>query len=453
MDYDDYETLPQNTTVYTHMLAGAAAGIMEHSCMYPIDSVKTRMQSLLSYKLYEGKNLLQNLSQIIKNEGILRPIRGLNAVVIGAGPAHALYFSSYEAIKKFLITQDSKALDTKNQGINTCSRTHQILAHGAAGAIATLLHDAIMNPVEVIKQRLQALNSPYTGAINCASAIFKKEGYGAFYRSYSTQLTMNIPFQTTHFVTYEYCRKKFYRLRSKGNTKRYNKGVSKNKTTDPVFYYDPLSHLMAGGIAGGIAAAITTPLDVCKTLLNTQELILSVGDNSTNKSHHFSASPSGCCSPHSSNLSSHPSIYESSNKSYQDKNKISNPNITEQNNTKTGTNNITFIKRRQTSNLYLLSHNFKKYNMITSTTIKTCVTVLSTSSRVLGAPRDNSSSTFNQTSINGLMQAAKMVYKIRGWRGFYQGLQARCIYQMPATAFSWSVYEFFKYFLTSKKHN
>lgn len=32
----------------------------------------------------------------------LRPLRGASAVVIGAGPAHALYFSSYEFSKEAL---------------------------------------------------------------------------------------------------------------------------------------------------------------------------------------------------------------------------------------------------------------------------------------------------------------------------------------------------------------
>lgn len=32
----------------------------------------------------------------------LRPLRGASAVVIGAGPAHALYFSSYEFTKEGL---------------------------------------------------------------------------------------------------------------------------------------------------------------------------------------------------------------------------------------------------------------------------------------------------------------------------------------------------------------
>lgn len=35
--------------------------------------------------------------------------------------------------------------------------------------------------------------------------------------------------------------------------------------------YNPLVHVLAGGAAGALACAFTTPLDVVKTLLNTQE--------------------------------------------------------------------------------------------------------------------------------------------------------------------------------------
>lgn len=59
---------------------------------------------------------------------------------------------------------------------------------------------------------------------------------------------MNIPFQSLHFIIYEYCQDKL-------NAKH---------------EYNPLTHCISGATAGGVAAAVTTPLDVCKTLLNTQ---------------------------------------------------------------------------------------------------------------------------------------------------------------------------------------
>lgn len=42
------------------------------------------------------------LRRIVATEGVWRPMRGLNATAIGAGPAHALYFACYEKLKKTL---------------------------------------------------------------------------------------------------------------------------------------------------------------------------------------------------------------------------------------------------------------------------------------------------------------------------------------------------------------
>ncbi|KAM8858611.1 mitoferrin-2 isoform 2-T2 [Spinachia spinachia] len=120
---------------------------------------------------------------------------------------------------------------------------------GIAGCAATLLHDAIMCPTEVVKQRMQMYNSPYSGAMDCVRVVWHKEGLAAFYRSYTTQLTMNVPFHAIHFMTYEY----FQEL------------------MNPNRQYIPITHVISGGLAGAVAAVITTPLDVCKTLLNTQE--------------------------------------------------------------------------------------------------------------------------------------------------------------------------------------
>lgn len=77
-----------------------------------------------------------------------------------------------------------------------------------AGVTATLIHDAISNPTEVIKQRLQMYNAPYRTVFGCAMGVYRAEGVRAFYRSYVTQLCMNIPHQTIHFSTYEFFQNK-----------------------------------------------------------------------------------------------------------------------------------------------------------------------------------------------------------------------------------------------------
>lgn len=44
---EDYENLPTSASLSTHMTAGAMAGILEHTVMYPVDSVKVRRQETL----------------------------------------------------------------------------------------------------------------------------------------------------------------------------------------------------------------------------------------------------------------------------------------------------------------------------------------------------------------------------------------------------------------------
>ncbi|XP_020345517.1 mitoferrin-1 isoform X1 [Oncorhynchus kisutch] len=232
----DYESLPAHASLTIHMTAGAVAGILEHTVMYPVDSVKTRMQSLQPDPKAQYSSVYEALRRIVRTEGLLRPLRGLNITMLGAGPAHALYFACYEHVKR-----------TLSEVIQNGGNSH--IANGLAGCVATVLHDAVMNPAEVVKQRMQMYNSPYRNLLDCVGTIQRTEGLAAFYRSYSTQLAMNIPFQAVHFMTYELMQERL----------------------NPHRQYHPGSHVLSGAAAGAVSAAITTPLDVCKTLLNTQE--------------------------------------------------------------------------------------------------------------------------------------------------------------------------------------
>ncbi|KFP88265.1 Mitoferrin-1, partial [Apaloderma vittatum] len=140
--------------------------------------LQTRMQSLQPDPKAQYRSVYEALKKIVLTEGFWRPLRGINVTMLGAGPAHAMYFACYEKMKKSLS-------ETLQHGGNS----H--LANGIAGSVATLLHDAVMNPAEVVKQRMQMFNSPYKSVLACVRTVQKTEGFGAFYRSYTTKLTMN----------------------------------------------------------------------------------------------------------------------------------------------------------------------------------------------------------------------------------------------------------------------
>ncbi|XP_075235937.1 mitoferrin-like [Lycorma delicatula] len=191
------------------------------------------MQSLSEKNLKQApKGVFRTLCHMLKQEGLTSPYRGFSITVLGSGPSHGVYFAAYELSKDFLAQYSNSSI-----------------IYGISGMVATLAHDTVMIPTETVKQRMQVADSPYKSFKDCIVTVYKKEGIRAFYRSYGTQLLMNIPFQSVQFTTYEIC----------------------NKFLNPNLAYNPLIHVISGALAGAAAAAVTTPLDVCKTLLNTQQ--------------------------------------------------------------------------------------------------------------------------------------------------------------------------------------
>ncbi|EFN56490.1 hypothetical protein CHLNCDRAFT_22033 [Chlorella variabilis] len=234
------------------MVAGAAAGIGEHVAMYPVDTVKTRMQALAHPGQQLHSSVVTALRNVLRREGMGGLYRGVAAMALGAGPSHALYFASYEAAKQLY--------GGNREG-------HHPLATAAAGATATIVNDGCMTPWDVVKQRMQVSHSPYRGVLHCAQSTFQEEGLRAFYKSYWTTLVMNVPYTALHFAAYESIKKFLVGGEEEEGEEEEEEGLR--------------VQLVAGGVAGGLAAAATTPLDVVKTRLQLEGLNSATRYNTT----------------------------------------------------------------------------------------------------------------------------------------------------------------------------
>lgn len=231
----EYEGLDPNAGLSVNMMAGALAGITEHAVMFPVDSIKTRMQVFATSPSAVYTGIGNAFTRISSTEGMRALWRGVSSVIMGAGPAHAVHFGAYEAVKELA-------------GGNEQGNRNQWLATSLAGASATIASDALMNPFDVIKQRMQVHQSEFRSAITCARTVYHTEGLSAFYVSYPTTLTMTVPFTAVQFTAYEQLK----------------------TLLNPSGVYSPATHIISGGLAGGVAGAVTTPLDVAKTLLQTR---------------------------------------------------------------------------------------------------------------------------------------------------------------------------------------
>ncbi|RWS30607.1 hypothetical protein B4U80_11568 [Leptotrombidium deliense] len=198
---------------YVKFLAGGAfAGLVVDLSLFPLDTIKTRLQSELGFW---------------KSGGFRNVYSGLGSVAVGSAPNAALFFVTYESMKIVLSKQ-----------VQLNDRTAQMAAASCGEAVACL----IRVPTEVVKQRSQT--SKLSSLENLRVTV-KSEGIPGLYRGYVTTLCREIPFSFIQFPLWE-ALKDFW---SQKQGKRVN----------------PMQATICGAIAGGTAAFITTPLDVAKT--------------------------------------------------------------------------------------------------------------------------------------------------------------------------------------------
>jgi solute carrier family 25 citrate transporter 1 len=72
------------------------------------------------------------------------------------------------------------------------------------GMICGSISTCFNNPIDVVKTRMQGLNShQYNSTFNCINIIIKKEGFYAFYKGIIPRLMRVVPGQGIIFASYE----------------------------------------------------------------------------------------------------------------------------------------------------------------------------------------------------------------------------------------------------------
>ncbi|XP_044240934.1 mitochondrial S-adenosylmethionine carrier protein isoform X2 [Ursus arctos] len=154
------------------LVAGGVAGVAVDLILFPLDTIKTRLQSP------QGFN---------KAGGFRGIYAGVPSAAIGSFPNAAAFFITYEYVKWFLHTDSSSYL----------MPVKHMLAASAGEVVACL----IRVPSEVVKQRAQVSASSRTFQI--FSNILYTEGIQGLYRGYKSTVLREIPFSLVQFPLWE----------------------------------------------------------------------------------------------------------------------------------------------------------------------------------------------------------------------------------------------------------
>ncbi|KAK3991029.1 mitochondrial carrier domain-containing protein [Cladorrhinum sp. PSN332] len=250
------------------MVAGAVAAFTVDLIVYPLDTLKTRIQS-------------QDFSKVSKEAAVKAGSRnlkglyqGIGSVVFATLPAAGIFFMTYESAKSAL-----------NSSTLPISRIPQPAIHSLASAAAELASCAILTPAEVIKQNAQVLqrsssNHNRSSSLEALHMVLRSEG-GAWRRlwsGYTALAARNLPFTALQFPMFELFREHSWRWRRQRGTSQ----AAGNQLGNDHQEVGPSSLIETGmvtgvsaAISGSLASLITTPMDVIKTrmmLLNDGNL-------------------------------------------------------------------------------------------------------------------------------------------------------------------------------------
>lgn len=243
---------PQNPSFQTALLAGGLAGTTVDLSLFPLDTLKTRLQSSAGF---------------FPSGGFTGIYRGVGSAVVGSAPGAAFFFCTYETVKS-LCDEHLFGGNSKGGG----SAWSHMLA-GSAGEVAAC---SVRVPTEVVKQRAQA--GLHGGrSLDALKAILRTEGgtvrmWRELYRGWGITVFREVPFTVIQFPIWE-------ALKSWGRQRRdLKRGITSTSTTSSRIEDVPaLESAVYGSVAGAIAAGLTTPLDVLKTRVMLAEKRVSMG--------------------------------------------------------------------------------------------------------------------------------------------------------------------------------
>lgn len=227
------------TDVQLHQQLAAASfgGAVSAIVTCPFDVVKTRLQIApsaplnprIKHQVFSGT--IDAFIKIIRNEGILTLWRGLAPSLIMTVPNAAIYFNTYEALKK-RITQTSFP--------------YPVMIPLVAGSLARVVAVATLAPLELIRTNFQAEQKHRT-----VLSFVRKIGLNRMWLGVGATLSRDVPFSAIYWTSYEFV---------KGKLK-----PEMPQTTTGGF----ITSFVAGASSGMLSAFLTTPIDLVKTRLQT----------------------------------------------------------------------------------------------------------------------------------------------------------------------------------------
>ncbi|KAH7409235.1 mitochondrial carrier domain-containing protein [Cadophora sp. MPI-SDFR-AT-0126] len=199
---------PQNINPYSKFVAGGVGGLISQLFVYPIDTLKFRMQcETVSGGLHGNALIVATAKKMIQQGAIKSSYRGLTMGLLGMFPYSAIDLGTFEYLKARIARRNARILGCHEEDALPGS-----FATGCIGAFSGAFGASIVYPINLLRTRLQAqgtvLHPPtYSGIIDVAQKTVKNEGFKGLFKGITPNLLKVVPAVSITYVVYENAKK------------------------------------------------------------------------------------------------------------------------------------------------------------------------------------------------------------------------------------------------------
>lgn len=196
------------------LYSGAIAGVVGTSIIYPMDMVKSQLQTSSKFT-----GMLDCFKQMISAGGVKSLYRGLIPNLLGIAPEKAIKLAVNDYVREHMGTR-----------YNVAPERLSALPSMMAGATAGVCQVVVTNPMEIVKIQMQLGSKSMT-------QIVRSLGLAGLYKGTIATLARDVPFSMVFFPTAAFL-----------------KGLYPKES--PPLYIT----FASGVVAGALAAASVTPM-------------------------------------------------------------------------------------------------------------------------------------------------------------------------------------------------
>ncbi|EJT79212.1 calcium dependent mitochondrial carrier protein [Gaeumannomyces tritici R3-111a-1] len=199
---------PTKINPYSKFVAGGVAGMVAQFSVYPLDTLKFRLQCETVQGGLTGNALLaQTAKRMYATGGISAAYRGVTMGLVGMFPYSAIDMGTFEFLKTKLRKYKARAY-----GIHEDDTEAGYLAMGVIGATSGAIGATVVYPLNVLRTRLQTqgteMHRPtYTGIWDVTTTTIKNEGVRGLYKGLTPNLLKVAPALSITWIVYESSKK------------------------------------------------------------------------------------------------------------------------------------------------------------------------------------------------------------------------------------------------------